>query len=212
MPAAARFRPRSVVIAVIAVALGAILSPLGGSAVATHTPADKVSASGSSTEVLGANNTAVLLTATLKTAKPSDLIVGVTAECSILTNLTTVGNDDSKAFGEVKIQVLIDGTPVPVATNDRDAGRVVFCNRAYQRTTTMFDDEDATIQTFLETRTANAFNWLGLNVGSGIHRVEIVGHFLTEATANAAAEAVVGNRTLIIEPVKAANDETVTEL
>lgn len=196
-----------------ALALLLVAGLVGGApAGAGPNPANKVSASGSSTEVVGQNNQIVLLSEMIKTSKPTDLILGVTSECSIVTDLTTVGNDTSRAFGEVKIQVKIDGTPVPVATNDADNGRVVFCNRAYQRQTSMFDDEDATIKTFLATRSANAFNWLALNVGSGTHTVEVVGHFLTDASANAFAEAVVGNRTLVIEPVMAANNEEVTEL
>jgi hypothetical protein len=44
------------------------------------------------------------------------------------------------AFDQVKMYVEIDGTPVPVSEDDLpasapadDEGKVVFCNRAYQR-------------------------------------------------------------------------------
>ena len=76
--------------------------------------------------------------------------------------------------------ITLDGTRVPVSLDDTeeneqgetdDIGKVVFCNRAYQRTVTDaeenegvggneggdgFDDEDD----FIRTRTANAFNWM----------------------------------------------------
>ena len=49
----------------------------------------------------------------------------------------------------------IDGQPVPVA--DEDDGRVTFCNRLYERETTLFDDEDATIRTYMATRQARSW-------------------------------------------------------
>lgn len=183
---------------------------------ANHEPANKVSAAGSETEVVRAtpgSNVVTLLAERVKTSKPTDLILGVTAECSITTDVTTVGTDDQTAVGDVKVWVEIDGRPVPVSQADTDAGRVVFCNRTYQRETSLgSDDEDDSIRTFMETREANGFNWMALNVGSATHLIEVKAQLTTEETAKADAIAVVGNRTLIVEPVKSANDETVTEL
>lgn len=198
------------VAAISLVAVMNLLSPTG--AVATHEPADKVSASGSTIEVSGPNENVVLLSETVKTAKPTDLILGVTLECAIVTDVTTTGNDEAMAAGEVVIQVLIDGKPVPVAAGDTDDGRVVFCNRSYQRTTSLFDDEDATIQTFFRTREANGFNWMAMDVGSATHTIEVVGRLRQETAGDATAAVVVGNRTLVVEPTKAANDEVVTAL
>lgn len=152
----------------------------------------------------------------MRVSPPTDLIIQVTAECAIFTALTTTGNDTAQAFGEVKVWVELDGTHVPVATADLDEGRVVFCNRRYHRTTTLFDDEDATIESFIDTRTANGFNWLALNAGSyddpanGFGIIDVaVKATLTEGTmGDATAEAVVGNRTVIVEPTKASNHET----
>lgn len=175
-------------------------------------PADKVSASGSTTEVIGAGEVVTLLSEKIRTSSPADLILSATAECSITTEVTTVGNDSQSAFGQVRMWIEIDGEPVPVAQNDADAGRVVFCNRTYQRETSLFDDEDATIRTFLETRAANGFNWLRLNTGSGIHLVELKAEFTTQSTDSASALAAVGNRTLVVEPTKAAHDEEITDL
>jgi hypothetical protein len=83
---------------------------------------------------------------------------------------------------------------------------VVFCNRLWRMNTTQFDDEDATIRTFLGTRTANAFNWIALNVGSGIHDIQVLAQLETQTQGTGEAMAGVGKRTLVVEPVKLAGD------
>jgi hypothetical protein len=206
---AAHRRPIGVGVALLVFVL--LLVYLSGPrANATHAPADKVTANGSTVEVFGPAETVTLLTATLKTSTTADLVLQVTAECSLVTDVTTVGNDMQSAFGQVKVWVELDGIPVLVSSDDTsDPGRVVFCNRAYSRTTSMFDDEDATIATFFRTRAANAFNWLAMNVGNGIHTITVKAELTEEATSNAVAEAAVGKRTLIIEPTKLANDASI---
>lgn len=190
-----------------------------GQAAADHKPADRTSAAGSETEVMGPGTAVTLLSEDIRVSTTADLTLAVTAECSIITNVTTVGNDDQQAFGEVKVWVEIDGQHVPVSVSDADQGRVVFCNRTYRRKTTNFDDEDATIETFMETRAANGFNWMALNVGqafddpangNNVVTVEVKAKLTETATNSATAEAVVGNRTLIITPTHAANDEEVS--
>lgn len=175
---------------------------------ATHSPANKVAASGSTVEVMGPGESVPILKGTMRTASPEDLIFSVTAECAIVTNLETVGNDDQKAFGQVRIWVTIDGVVVPVA-GAKDDGKVVFCNRAYRRETLNFEDEDATIKDYLSTRAANGFNWLALNVGSGVHSLVVWAELTEQATSRAVAEALVGKRTMIVEPTKLANDATI---
>jgi hypothetical protein len=183
---------------------------------ANHEPANKVSASGSTTEVFGVPNGStveLLMSETVKTSKPTDLILGVTAECAITTDVTTVGTDTQGAEGLVRVWITIDGKAVPVSSTDKDAGRVVFCNQLHERTTQLGSDDDSdSVRTFLRTRNANGFNWMALNVGSATHKIEVWAELVTDATARSSALAVVGNRTLIVEPVKSANDEAVTEL
>lgn len=176
-------------------------------ATATHSPANKVSAVGSTVEVAGPGETLTILAGSMRTSSPTDLILQVTLECSILTQVTTVGNDDQQAFGRIEVWVEIDGEPVGVTAGDD--GRVVFCDRAHRQTTSLFDDDDATIESYLKTRTANAFNWVALNTGSGVHTLEVKAHFTEEATDNAVAQAVIGKRTFVAEPTKLANDATV---
>ena len=201
--------PIKLLATVAAVALAALVAApaLSQDAEATHSPANKVSAIGSTIEVAAPGETLTILAGSMKTSSPTDLILSVSLECSILTQVTTVGNDDQQAFGRVEVWVEIDGQPVGVT--DGDDGRVVFCDRVHRQTTSLFDDEDATIESYLETRTANAFNWVALNTGSGEHLIEVKAHFTEEATDEAIAKAVVGKRTFVAEPTKLANDVVV---
>lgn len=196
---------RRIWIAAVAIAgvLGFIASQ---SATAGHEPADKVSASGSDVLVTNPGEDITLVSERMRTSTTADLVLQFTAECSIATDLTTVGNDSASAEGKVLVWVEIDGVPVPVA--GADDGRVTLCNQANRRDTTNFDDEDATIHTHLLTAQANGFNWLALNVGNGIHTVEVKATLTETATNNATADAAVGKRTLVVEPTHAANDET----
>lgn len=182
-------------------------------AAAASEPANKAAAAGSSIEVF-TPGVHLLLSENIRTNKTTDLVLQVTAECGITTDVQTVGSDDQTGFAEVRVWVEIDGIPVPVGANDPDRGRVIFANRTYQRTTVFLDPDDVndSIRTFMDTRCSNGFNWMALNVGMGIHRIEVKAELKTEATARATARAVVGHRTLTIEPVKCANNEAVTDL
>ena len=195
------------VIAATAVTIGLTVNFAG----AAGTPADKVAASGSTAEVAAPGEAVTLMSEKIRTSNTSDLILGVTSECVITTALTTAGNDAAEAEGTVDVWVEIDGDPVPVSSDDTD-GKVTFCNKFERRETTNFDDEDATIDTLDRVGTSNAFNWLALNPGNGIHTIEVKADLTTDATGTASALAAVGKRTLVIEPTHAANDETVTEV
>lgn len=194
---------------------------------ASGIPANKVAASGSSLEVVGANESKVVLSETVKINNPTDLIIGVNAECGILTEVTNSANGETeRAFGEIAIQVFINNRPVPVSDDDPDNGKVVFCNRAQEQQWTdtatgpnAGDDSEDQLRQFTDTKMANSFEWLALNVGTeyggtedNVHKITVVATWTTEATAGAVAEALIGNRTLILEPVKGANDERVTDL
>jgi hypothetical protein len=174
-------------------------------------PADKVAAAGSKVQEAGPGEDITLLSKEIRSSSPADLILQVTAECSIVTNVSTVGNDDQSAMGNVNVWVEVDGERVPISSTDNgaDAGEVTFCNRAYRRQTLNFQNTDATINTFESTKDANAFNWMKLNVGSGTHTVEVKATLTeTVSSAKAEAEAVVGNRTLIVEPTHLPPDAT----
>jgi len=195
---------------IAAVAIAGVLGFIASQGAQANLPADKVSASGSDVLVTNPGNAITLLSETIRTSDTADLLIGFTAECSIATDLTTVGNDTSSAEGVVRVWVEIDGVAVSVAGGDD--GRITLCNQANHRDTTNFDDEDATIHTHLLTAAANGFDWMALNVGHGIHTVTVKAELTETATNNATADAAVGKRTLTIEPTHAAVGETVSDV
>ena len=210
---------------------------VNSSAFADHEPANKVAASGSTTEVAAPGQTIPVLQERVKISSPFDLILQLTAECDILTELTTGGSglatDSASAFGQVRMFIEIDGHRVPITSQDSnpsdpgtpgDTGEVVFCNRAHEKEIT--DTEDPANGTdeerdMTQTRTANAFNWLAMDVGfnyddpaNGNNLLDIIVYAeFTETEVNrATAEALIGNRTLIAEPTNASNHEWVTPI
>ena len=195
---------------------------------ANHTPADKVVASGNKIETTGVGEVDTLLSATMKTSSPTDLILMVSMECSIITDNVIAGGPDvatetADSRAKVRIWVEVDGKIVPVnsvssstttatpaAGNDTD--KVTFCNRVFTRTVTDKEDPLDGIdgsRDYIETKDANAFNWLRLNMGSGIHKIVVKAEFSASATQGSVAKAYIGNRSLIVQPAKLANDATV---
>lgn len=223
---AERFRASRWPFVVAAALAGLLLGTVVGPATATHQPANKIAIAGSGLEsmkvslVEGTESQEIsLLSGTLKTSSPTDLILSVTAECALFTDTIirtpAEGSDMSEAIAGVKIWVTIDGVPVKVASDDPagDIGNVVFCNRAHFNSVTIGpDDDDADdheFEQYLRTRTANAFNWIALNVGSGIHTIEVRALLEAAVTGTGAAEAFVGKRTLVVQPEMLANDATI---
>src|SRR5439155_11314101 len=68
------------------------IAVLSGGA-AGNFPADKVTATGQKPDIVGPGSSVTLLgPVKMRTSTPADLVLQVTAECSILTELTTQGN------------------------------------------------------------------------------------------------------------------------
>ena len=204
------------------------------SADAGHEPAQKVAAAGSDIEQV--EDDTPVLSETVRVSSTQDMVLQLTAECSILTQLTT-NNDEpsSSAFGSVRMRIEIDGVPVGVTTveeegaddvadDDDEIGEVTFCNRAYSRTVSDGEtpadgiDEESD---FIDTRTANAFNWLAMDIGfnydsptngNNIVNVVVYADYDEEASGTGdLADAFIGSRTLIAEPVHASIHETVED-
>ena len=191
---------------------------------ADHEPANKVAAAGSETEVFEPGTTLPVLSERVRVSSGADLILSATAECDILTDLTTGGTQENTAgaFGQVRMWLTIDDKVVPVSTDDvTETGKVVFCNRAHEKSITDAEnDNDGTDEEndMTRTRQANGFNWLALDTGfdyddlaNGQNILDIVlwAEF-TETTENTAiAEARVGHRTLIVEPTNVSVHEAV---
>ena len=196
------------------------------------TPANKAVAAGAKEEVVGPDAEVTILSAKLKTSKPTDLIMAVSLECSILTNVVinggpTVSEDTALAEGNVKVWVELDGKIVPIQAISAppqdgatppagdESDKVTFCDRLHERTVTDAEDGEDGIDSsrdYQRTKSANAFNWLRLNAGSGDHLVEVKATLTTNAVGEGSgAEAIIGNRTLIIEPTKLANAAIISD-
>lgn len=215
--------------ALLALALAFTLT--SNAAEANHQPADKVAASANINDIefIEEGQTEELLSETFRTSTTTDLLVQVSSECSILTTVTTVGNEKEAARGQLRYFATIStdgGEPRVIGVqntsehttsgSNADDGKVVFCDRKYEREVQNLgdsDSDDAEIRTFINTRSANAFNWIPLNVGNGIHTLTLYATYSDKDTTDGgSSEGVVGRRTMIIEPVKAKNDEQVTDV
>ncbi|MCA1831874.1 MAG: hypothetical protein ABR548_05455 [Actinomycetota bacterium] len=213
---------RNGVFAVIVIGLlvMAILRP----AIATHSPANKASASGRKTMEVGPGVAREIMKTTMRTSSPADVILNVSLECTILTALKTNNeNPVSNAESTVRIWVTIDDKIVRISDTSApgdntlhpgdDTDKVVFCNREYQRSVS--DQEDPNdgvdeIDDYIKTKSSHSFQWLALNLGNGIHTIRVLAD-LEQAvpTGSGTAEAIVGNRTLIVEPTHVANDAVI---
>ena len=216
-------------------AVGLVASVVGGPASGASIPANKIAASGNGIEEVGTNT--ILLQEQIKMSNPADLIIGFTAVCGIITEVTSSANNtEDRAFGEVDVWITLDGEPVPVGAADidpvtpgvqKDDGRITLCNRAQEQQWTDSsaplvgnDDGGDQLRQRLETETANGFTWMALNVGrdydtANDNIIDVVVHAAySEATTatGEVADAFVGNRTLVLEPGFAAHREQVTTI
>jgi hypothetical protein len=177
---------RKTMLAALVAGAFAVIVAGPGAIAETTAPADKAAVTANDVDTVGSEQPQLVLEEQMKVDSTIDLILQVSAECSILTSLMTEGNPDAGAtdtdgaFGQVKMWLTIDGTVVPVSANDTptdesgdsDEGEVVFCNRGYARTVTDAEDEQDGIDEeddFIRTRTANAFNWMAFDVGTAAY-------------------------------------------
>ena len=169
---------------------------------------------------MGNGETVRILQEVVKTSSPADLLLAVTAESSILTHLVTTGNQTSSADGAIRVFITIDGQIVsptagptgPGQQRNGDTAEVVFANQTYSRTTANFvADPNATIDDYIRTKHAAGFNWAVLNVGAGTHTIEVFARYNETETGNGMAEGIIGNRSLVVQPVKCQVNETVVD-
>ena len=162
-----------------------------------------------------------ILTETVKTSKPTDLLLSVTAESSIITDVVTTGSETQSADGRIVVYITMNNDPNPIYPSgspgaghptQADTADVVFANQVYSRTTNLgLDDGNDMIQTYLKTKHASAFNWAVLNAQSGVHTIHVWARYEEEETSTARAQGMVGNRSLIVQPVKCQVNETVVD-
>jgi hypothetical protein len=150
----------------------------------TTTAADKIAVSTSSlsttplTQMTAGKTSSdvTLLSGTIKTATPIDLVIMHSQECSILTNVQlssknadTSGFTKSSSMAAEIVTVYLDGKPVPVASGDD--GQVTFCDRTYYVLTNILSQiqqlcavtnttcAESQFNSFINTKDAHAFNW-----------------------------------------------------
>jgi hypothetical protein len=173
--------------------------------------ANKVAAAASEIEILSpqiddgfSSVTVPALSVPVKMSPGMDLILSLTMECALWTNLATTGNDAAESMARVIAEVLIDGVAVPISS-ETEQTEVVFCDRVQQTTTSDFDDQNAKIENFMATRSANAFNWIALDLEgqAGVpHTVDVIVQLVGEVQGTATTQAGIGARSLIVEPVQ----------
>ena len=224
------FSPRAVIAAGLAGTMAVAVPMALGATTSQAQPANKAVAAASKTAVMAPGSNETLLTATFKTSKPEDLLINVSAECSILTNTVIHGGpnaatDSASAGGRIRVWLELDGKIVPLQSTSTppqnpsaagdDSDKITFCDQVHQRSVTDNEaDKDGTDGStdYLKTKSSAAFNWVYLNTGSGDHTLVVKADLiLDQATADSSAEAVVGNRTLVIEPTKLANNAVISD-
>lgn len=115
--------PPTIAVAVLTALVVSNLSGSGQEVTATHQPANKAVASGKALQEVAAGVATPIMSATLRTSKPTDLIMSVTLECAILTKLHNVGSDEPDATSAETASAQIDiwiqdeaGRRVPISS------------------------------------------------------------------------------------------------
>lgn len=185
------------------------------------------------TEVDPASTDVTILSSSLKVpGSKKDLLIGVSIESGVFTQTEVKGqkgeSETATASGTIDIQVLIDGVAVApgiVRFNHRDqelsatlGGVLDSCIvnvdpetgvGGFDADDCIWSDED--INLILETTTANHFNFIAPNVGSGEHSIEVVADVSAAATSgtkgSATAWAVINIGSLSVEVVRSANTD-----
>lgn len=176
---------------------------------ASSLPADKMTVTASATSVQGPNTDVPVLTAQMKTSTVADLKLAVTSECTILSQITNAGTSTQNYIAKVELYITLDGQPVPVvppatttgasgSSSGTDDGKVVFCNREFTRSTT-FDSNNESIKDVENTEQSDAFNWVALNVGNGVHTIVVHAKFTDTNGTDTFAHGVISKRSLTVD-------------
>lgn len=144
-----------------------------------------------------------ILTAKIKTGEPKDLIIDVSAECSLVTNAKLSGTQGSEAIATIWVRVMVDGVQA-------DPGIVTFNNRVLKVEGDLthhfgglpLDIDDHWFEIFLATKCANAFNFCAEDVGSGVHTVVVQAMtHKDEKGLKGTANAYIGNVSVVVDEV-----------
>jgi hypothetical protein len=196
------------------------------------TPAAKVTAAVSQTQLLTATAVAgwdTILSNTIKTPNQKDLFIDVSLESGLVTRTAAQSHgghkDTSVASAEVRVRVLIDG-------HVAYPGEVIFAGRTQELSATLDGlisscfivdengnvvlDEDCVepeeIELILSTMSANAFNFVYPDCGTGVHTFEVQARVETSTDVQegeAEAFAMIGRGSCTVEEVRMVNDEDI---
>ena len=174
-----------------------MLTLASGAAVAqSGHPSAKATAQAGAINVLGAEGAhnlddfTTILSNTVKTSRKSALFVDVSMECGLFTrtNVKSKGGAKETANAEagVEVRVMVDG-------RSSAPGAVTFCHRSQELSATfqglidgclyldadnniILDEEcllPEEIELVTRTMTANSYNFILNNVGTGVHNIEV---------------------------------------
>ncbi len=147
-----------------------------------------------------------ILNTQIKTGEPKDMVIDVSAECALVTDVKLGGTTGSEAKSKIVIRVLVDGVPAL-------PGEVTFANRilrvegdlTHHLGDTILEIDDHWFTIFQETSNANAFNFAIEDVGSGVHNIVVQAKLDTEEKAGSAysnAEGWIGNASVVVDVVQ----------
>jgi len=158
-----------------------------------------------------------VLETTIKPPGGKDLFIGVSAQSEIINvnnNAATGAITVSAAIGEILIRVLVDGklaTPGVIVLNAIE--HEVFTRLSTQLSNCTEVDvgpnagkvtctsTPGLLETIFLDASANGFNFIMQDVGTGVHDIKVQAQFFAASTLGSFAEAILGPRTVTVEQV-----------
>ena len=158
-----------------------------------------------------------VLETTIKPPGGKDLFIGVSAQSEIINvnnNASTGAITVSAAIGEILIRVLVDGklaTPGVIVLNAIE--HEVFTRLSTQLSNCTEVDvgpnagkvtctsTPGLLETIFLDASANGFNFIMQDVGTGVHDIKVQAQFFAASTLGSTAEAILGPRTVTVEQV-----------
>lgn len=178
----------------------------------------------------------VILSQAIKTPTGKGLFIDVSVECGLMTDTLVQSKKGKKTTAKAEASVMVW---VTVDGEYADPGHVTFCKRTQELTATFSGllsacvdpvtgiiDPDCVailepeeVGLFLDTMTANSFNFYYGVEWSGVHTVEVWAQIGTPISvigldpgASFAAEALIGKGSVTIDLVRLIKDEDVVDL
>jgi hypothetical protein len=163
------------------------------------------------------------LSTQIKTSEKADLIIEFSAETLLVTDVRVKslgGGGIDESYSHVQIivrpEVKVDGVWVPAEPGDVTLNeRLVKMAARLWAPSDLPEQDPALLDQFIElymmTKSANSFNWVLKNVGSGVHDVRVMAKIWTSEDIDADriyghVEGVIGKRSLVVESVRMVND------